>query len=70
MVYIMYRFNAREFATLIIDILSEAKKRTTGSSVVASCVPINSNVDKGKTFALIIIYYLTLINSNLEVFKA
>lgn len=29
----MARFNAREFATLIIDILSEAKRRQQGKSL-------------------------------------
>ena len=38
------RFNAREFATLIIDILSDAKRRQQGSPVSP---PMTSTKDKG-----------------------
>ena len=39
------RFNAREFATLIIDILSDAKRRQQGSPVSP---PMTSTKDKGE----------------------
>ncbi|CAL4098206.1 unnamed protein product, partial [Meganyctiphanes norvegica] len=39
------RFNAREFATLIIDVLSDAKRRQTG--IASPCGPISKEKDLG-----------------------
>lgn len=52
------RFNAREFATLIIDILNDAKRRQTG---VMSPVQIPKEPGRQFRYRNIVVYMCTLI---------